>query len=437
MGRLDRSSPPYLPTWYVGTSAERRAGPADTIVAAEGMRVTFADGSSAEDWSGSMFVNNIGLGRPGMANVLRDQSLRLSWAAPERFVDVRLRLVEDLRGLLPSDLTTVHFTLAGSDGIEAAVRAARKATGRKNVLAFSFAYHGDTIATESLSDGMTPYGDPRPWVVRAPSPYEFWERWGDWDRAFERTAEAFDAVLAKKGRRTFAAVVLEPIMGSLCCVPLRQSLTAAIREACTRHGIKLVADEVITGFGRTGEWWGSTTAGLDPDAMVFAKGLTGGYAPLGAVVFEEGWGERLRTSGFPHGLTMSGHPLGCAAARETLRILSEEDLVARCARMGSRLRTRLEDVRGDHPETVRDVRGAGLLQAVELRGRGRWRRGAPHPATRRTNALRDTLRAAGMVVYVTPDGSSILLSPPFTVAEDRIDAFAASLDAGLSVTESH
>ncbi len=432
MSRGTTGLPPYLPTWYTGATAERTATAANTVVAADGVRFRFADGSSVVDWSGAMFVNNVGLGRPGMAKVLADQAARMAWASPDRFADVRTRLVEDLRTVLPPSLTTVHFTVGGSDAIEAAMRAARKVTQRRNVLALSFAYHGDTMATESLSDGMTPYGDPRPWIVRAPSPYEWWERLSDWDAAFGRWLGGVEQALRRRGPRTFAAIVLEPIMGSLCCVPFRRESIRAARELADRHGIKIVADEVITGFGRCGTWWGSTAVGLEPDAMVFAKGLTGGYAPMGAAVFEDSWGRALMESGFPHGLTMSGHPLGCVAARETIRILKEEDLVARCARMGSVLGNALQSVRAAHPAVVRDVRGLGLLWAIELRGRRPWRKGVPHPASARTDGLRTTLRERGVHVYATPDGGSLVLSPPFTITEGDIQRFGATLDESLA-----
>ncbi len=433
--RARSQHPPYLPTWYTGTPSEHASSAKRIVVGAQGMSLSFADGSAAEDWSGGMFVNNIGWGRPEVAKALADQALRLSWTGPERLADVRIALARDLRSVLPSGLTTVHYGVGGSDGMEAAVRAARMVTRRKKVLAFSYAYHGDTMVTESLSDAMTPYGDPRLWIVRAPSAYEFWERLGDWDAAYARCLDAFQAVLRRNGARTFAAVVAEPVSGSLCGVPFRREVAAGIRETCNHFGIKVLADEVITGFGRTGEWFGSPSAELEPDAIVLAKGLTGGYAPLGAVVFEDGWGGILRRRGFPHGLTSSGHPLACTAARETIRILKEEDLVVRSKRLGAYLRQSLDRIAAGRPRIVRDVRGVGLLQALELRGRGRWRDGRPHPAARRTQRLVDGLRRDRILVYATPDGSSIVLSPPFIVTNEQVDRFASCLDARLAELE--
>lgn len=427
MRRIEPRAPPVLPTWYAGPESALRPTAAATIVSARGMDVTFADGRSFEDWSGSMFVNNIGLGRPEVAKELADQAALLAWADPDLLTEVRLALASDLRSILPRSLTTLHYGVGGSDCMEAAVRAARKVTGRKKVLVLTYAYHGDTLATESLSDGMTPYGDPRPWVVRVPSAYEFWEAKDDWDAAYAAALDAFVAALRRAGPRTVAAAIVEPMSGSYCGVPLTRDLGRGIREACDQHGIKLVADEVITGFGRTGSWFGSSAVGLEPDAVVMAKGITGGYAPLGAVAFEASMARTLARTGFPHGLTYSGHPLGCAAARATLRILKTEDLVRASARKGALLAKSLGDVAMDHPKIVRDVRGRGLLVAFELRGERRWKKGAPHPASARTAKLRAALQKEGVLVYATPDGGNLLFSPPFTVGEDRIDRLVACI----------
>ncbi len=371
-----------------------------------------------------MFVNNIGLGRPEMARILAEQVERLAWSDPGVLADVRLALAADLRSILPRSLTSIHFTVGGSDAMEAALRAARKVTGRKKVVAFSYAYHGDTMVTESLSDGMTPYGDPRSWIVRAPSPFELWEAGGDWDAAYAACLEAFENTVRRANPRTVAAVVVEPMSGSYCGVPLSRGLARGLRESCDRHGIKLVADEVITGFGRTGRWFGSAAVGLEPDATVMAKGITGGYAPLGAVAFEASWASVLARTGFPHGLTFSGHPVACAAARAAIRILRDEKLVVASAAKGRLLGRRLEEIAAAHPEIVRDVRGLGLLVAMELRGRRKWKKGASHPASARLSKLQAALRDAGLLVYGPPAGGFLLFCPPFTVEEERIERLA-------------
>ncbi len=164
--------------------------------------------------------------------------------------------------------------------------------------------------------------------------------------------------------------------------------------------------------------------------MVFAKGLTGGYAPLGSVVFERSWGATLRRTGFPHGFTFGGHPLGCAAARETIRILKTERLVERCGEVGRYLRKKLERLKEEHPTVVRDVRGEGLLQAMELRGRGKGRDGV-HPARGRVERIWDGLRAAGVRLTSNTDGSSLLLCPPFTVTQGQVDRLIDRLDFRL------
>jgi adenosylmethionine-8-amino-7-oxononanoate aminotransferase len=397
------------------------------------MTIVLADGTTLEDWTGQAFVNNIGMGRPEVAKVLADQATRMSWLGPGDFAEIRLQLTEDLCSLLPKRLTIPFYGIGGSDSIEAAVRAARKVTRRRKVLAFSDGYHGDTMTVESVSGGgVTEYGDPRPWAVHTTSPYEAFQATGDWDRANERTLEGIRTTLKRHGPRSFACVLVEPVLGVAGAVPLSKDVSKGIRELCDRHDIKLVADEVITGFGRTGEWWGSPGVGLKPDAVVLAKGLTGGYAPLGAVVFERSWGESLRKSGFPHGLTFGAHPVACAAARETLRILKAERLIERCKSMGWRLRKRMEELQESHPEVVRDVRGAGLLLAMELRAKTRRaRKEGLHPAWKRVEPVWTGLRNAGIRVTTNNDGSSLLLCPPFTVTEPQADRLVESLDFHL------
>jgi taurine--2-oxoglutarate transaminase len=433
MGRREARRPFYITIWYGGTPEERTANAGNTVVRADGMTIAFEDGRTFEDWTGQAFVNNIGLGRAEVAKALADQAIRLSWASPGEFADVRLALTADLREVLPAGLTTPFFGVGGSDSVEAAIRAARKVTRRSNVLSFEASYHGDTMTMEHVSGtGLTPYGDPRPWVVHAPSPYSHWQRLGDWDRAQEATLEGAANALKRRGPRTFAAILFEPVMGIAGAVPFARDTAHGLRELADRHGIKLLADEVITGFGRTGEWFGSQSLRVRPDAVVLAKGLTGGYAPLGAAVFERGWGAELRRSGFPHGLTFGAHPVGCAAARETIRILHREALVARSKALGAALRRRLEEVAEAHPSLVRDVRGAGLFVAMELRGRrAPTKRDAVHPAWPRVKRVWEALGEEGTKVTTNSDGSSILLCPPFVVTEAQVDRLGAGVDRQL------
>ena len=428
MGRTEGGRPFYLPVWYYATPEEQHATAANTYVRTEGMTIVLEDGTTLEDWSGQAFVNNIGMGRPEIAKALADQAMRMSWLSPGEFAEVRLALTRDLVSVLPRGLGTPFYGIGGSDSIEAAIRAARKVTGRRKVLTFTHAYHGDTISVESVSGwGNMKYGDPRRWAVHTLSPYDAFQEEGDWDVAYERTLDGIDRTMRRHGPRTFACVLVEPVMGVAGAAPLSRDVSKGIRELCDRHDIKLVADEVITGFGRTGEWFGSQTVGLKPDAMVFAKGFTGGYAPLGAVVFERRWGETLRRTGFPHGLTFGSHPLGCAAARETIRVLRAERLVERAKSIGRYLKDRLEKLWADHPDVVRDVRGHGLFLAVELRGRGPRPKDGPHPAWKRVEPIWTRLRNEGIRLGVNNDGSSLLFCPPFTVTEPQVDPLVERL----------
>jgi taurine--2-oxoglutarate transaminase len=486
VGSRVRARPFYIPAWYNARPDVKAVTPSNTFVRGEGMTVVLEDGTSVEDWTAQACANSLGLGRTDMSRVLAEQALRLPWLSPGLFADIRVALTEDLQTVLPHGISVPFYGVGGSDSIEAAIRAARKVTGRKNVLAFTDGYHGDTMTVESVSGGgVMDYGDPRPWAVHATSPYGWFQEFGDWDRAYERCLEGIERSLKKRGPRTFACALVEPVMGGGGVVPLSADLSKGLRELCDRYGIKLVADEVITGFGRTGEWFGSTTVGLEPDAMVLAKGFTGGYAPLGAAVFERSWGEELREKSFVHGLTFGGHPLSCAAARETIRILKAERLVERAKTIGAYLRKRLEEIGQEQPSIVRDVRGAGLLLALELRGgrqtiqvrnaerlveraktigaylrkrlegtgrehtsftqdvRGagrlalelvdpqRRRQYKTHPAWPRVAAVWQGLQDEGVRLWTSSDGSSLLFCPPFIVAETQVDRLADRLNFHL------
>ena len=420
----------------MGAPDTRRATRDTIFVGASGMSIRAADGTTLDDWGGTYFVNNIGTGRAEVARAMAAQSRRMSWISPTDYTDVRLALTTDLQAVLPAGITTPHYTVGGSDAMEAAIRMARKVTRRSKVLTFFQSYHGDTMTVENVCGGvLTPYGDRRPWAVKTPSPYDLWEASGrDWTRACGRALDRLEATLRRHGPRTFACMIIEPVMGSPCGVPIDRPLAHGLREVCDRFGIKLVADEVVTGFGRTGRWFGSQAVGLRPDAVVLAKGLTGGYAPLGAVVFERGWGAELRRTGLNHGLTFAGHPVGCAAARATIGILQRERLVERSAAVGGLLRSGLERLMERHPGVVSDVRGVGLLLAMQIRPAepgSRRARGRATTAEQRVEAITAYGRSRGLRLLPTGDSRALLFCPPLTVRRARIDRLLEVLDRGL------
>jgi taurine--2-oxoglutarate transaminase len=427
--------PFYLNVWYTAEPGLRRPARATTTVRARGLEVVLQDGTVLEDWAGQYYVNNVGTGREEVIRALAGQARRMSWAPPTDFTDVKTALTRDLLGILPRGLTIPHWTVGGSDGIEMAIRAARKTTGRRLVLSFRQSYHGDTMITENVSGGLVmPYGDRRPWAVKTPSPYDLWERSGrDWTLACDAALERAEATLRRRGPGSFAAFVVEPVMSSAGVIPITPDLARGIRGLCDRHGIKVISDEVVNGFGRTGRWFGCQTVGLRPDALVVAKGFTGGYAPLGAVIFERSWGEDLRRTGLNHGLTYAGHPLGCAAARAVIRILIREKLVDRAAERGALLRARLEALKTAHPGRVADVRGAGLLLGLQMEdarpARSGRRAGAAGPtAAGRVAAVCAGALGKGIRLLSSSDGRSLIFAPPLTVGADRIERLARVLD---------
>jgi taurine--2-oxoglutarate transaminase len=432
--------PFYLNVWYTAAPGTRRPARATTTVRTRGIQVFQQDGAVLEDWGGQYYVNNIGTGRPDVVRALAAQARRMSWVSPTDFTDVKTALASDLLDVLPRGLTTPHWTLGGSDAIEEAIRAARKVTGRRKVLSFRQSYHGDTMITENVSGGpLMPYGDRRPWAVKTPSPYDLWEGCGrNWTAACDAALERAEATLRRAGPATFAALVVEPVMSSAGVIPITADLARGLRSLCDRHGIKIVSDEVVNGFGRTGRWFGCQAVGLRPDAIVVAKGFTGGYAPLGAAIFERTWGEELRRTGLNHGLTYAGHPLGCAAARATIGVLRREGLVDRAAEIGGVLRARLEAIRAAHPGKVADVRGQGMLLGLQVEGAGagprdRGRRAGRPTAAERVEAICAGALRHGLRLLPSSDGATLIFAPPFTVGRRRIDRLARVLDRLIAV----
>jgi adenosylmethionine-8-amino-7-oxononanoate aminotransferase len=272
-----------------------------------------------------------------------------------------------------------------------------------------------------------------PWVVRAPSPYHFWREADTWGEATEEAFEALRTTVRRTRARDVAAIMVEPVLGVGGAVELSRPYLQALRELCDDLGIFLIFDEVITGMGRTGDWSAAGTYRVTPDIMVLAKGITGGYAPLGAAILPEQLGQKLRLKGFPYGLTFAGHPVSCAAALEAMAILERERLLERCRTMGLRLRKELVHLQGE-VDGIRDVRGQGLLLGVELEAPGPRRKlaGPTAGAWPRVEKTLGALRRRGILAGANVDGSTILLCPPLILGEAEIEGLVAGLRSALS-----
>jgi adenosylmethionine-8-amino-7-oxononanoate aminotransferase len=420
-------------------------------LSAEGSTIRAADGHEYLDAAGGAIVVNVGHGRREIARAMAEQAGRLAYAHGSVFTTEPLEAYAgEVEAVLPVDDPAIYPVSGGSEAIETALKLARAyhlARGepdREILVARHGSYHGNTLGALDLS-GRPPLRRPyEPWLgrvrhVSAVYPY----RAGDPGAHALADASALAAELEQTfqdlGPGRVAAFVAEPIVGAtLAAVAPPDDYWTAIAEVCARHGVLLIADEVMTGFGRTGRWFGLDHWGVRPDVLVAAKGATSGYWPFGFVAASGRIFETVTRpgTGFVHGFTFSHSPVGAVVAREVLRILHDEDLVEASATKGERLIGLLRDRLTDHP-AVGEIRGRGLMVGLELVADRETR--LPYPrAARLTEAVVGAARRRGVLVYSGTgnadgtDGDTILLGPPFIVTDDELVRIADVLGEAVS-----
>ncbi len=406
-------------------------------VRASGATIWDSDGRAHLDAAGGAVVVGIGHGRAEVAAVMASQAGRVAYAHGTAFTSEALEAyAEEVGAILPLDAPAVYPVSGGSEAIETALKMARAyhlARGepsRDVVIARWGSYHGNSLGALDLS-GREPLRRPyAAWLgrfrhVSTPYPYRAGQAAAHALDDGATLAAELDTAIREAGPGRVAAFVAEPIVGAtLGAVVPPDDYWPAIAEVCRRHGILLIADEVMTGFGRTGRWFGSDHWGLRPDLVVAAKGVTSGYWPFGFAAVSGPVYETIAAGGFIHGFTFSHSAVGAAVAREVLRILRDEDLVAASGAKGERLRGLLRDRLDQHPH-VGEVRGRGLMVGVELvADRGTT---APFPrGERRMEALVAAARERGLLVYSGTgaangvDGDTLLLGPPFVTSDDEL-----------------
>lgn len=419
---------------------------------AEGSTIWDAQGKAYLDASGGAVVVGVGHGRRSVVDAMAEQAGRVAYAHPTAFTsDVLERYADALAPHLPISNPAIYPVAGGSEAIESALKLARAyhvARGEPErwiVFARWGSYHGNTLGALDLS-GRKPLRRPyEAWLgrfrhVSAAYPYRAGEpganALGDADELAAELERAIEA--AEPG--TVAAFVAEPIVGAtLAAAVPPDDYWPKIAEVCRRHGVLLIADEVMTGFGRTGRWFGVEHWGVRPDILVGAKGGTSGYVPFGLVAASGHVHDTVLAEppGFVHGFTYSHHAVSAAAAAEVLRILEDEQLIAASAEKGERLRAVLLDRLGSHPN-VGEIRGRGLLLGIELVADRETRTPFPR-ADRVTEQVLRAARERGLLLYSGTgmadgtNGDAIVLGPPFVITEGEmellVDGLAGALDA--------
>src|SRR5688572_4207934 len=328
------------------------------VAGAEGRYFWDYDGKRYLDFASQLVNLNIGHQHPRIVAAIKEQADRLATIGPPMASESRSQLGRLLAEVTPGDLCMSFFTNSGADANENAIKLARLATGRNKIIARYRSYHGATHGSISLT------GDPRRWpnepgipgVVRMFDPYTYRCPAGHPDPCPVCTgAPHLEEILQYEGARTVAAVILETVTGPNGVIPPPDGYLQAIREVCDRHGILLILDEVMAGFGRTGRWFACEHWDVVPDILCVAKGINSGYVPLGAMVARGGLVDRVRDRFFPGGLTYAGHPLACASAIASIEAFQDEGVVENAAAIGEWFGEALRGLAERHP-SVGDVR---------------------------------------------------------------------------------
>jgi len=389
----------------------------------------------------SQLVNvSIGHQHPKVVAAIREQAERLCTIGPPMATEPRSTLARMLAEVTPGNLAMSFFTNGGAEATENAIKLARWYTGRHKVVARYRSYHGATAGAITLT------GDPRRWaaepgipgVVRMLDPYTYRCPAGHPDPCPVCTgAPHLEEILQYEGPQTVAAVILETVTGTNGVIPPPPGYLRAIREVCDRHGILLILDEVMAGFGRTGRWFACEHWDVVPDIVALAKGINSGYVPLGAMVVSEPIAEWVRDKLFAGGLTYSGHPLACAAAVASIEAFREEGIVENAAAMGPVFEEGLRDLAARHP-SVGDVRGLGCFWALEL-VKDRETREPLVPFNAGGEALapvaRLTKAAMGKGLYLMTHWNVIMVCPPLVISREEVEEGLAILDDVLAIAD--
>jgi adenosylmethionine-8-amino-7-oxononanoate aminotransferase len=354
---------------------------ARVLASGDGMWLTDIDGKRVLDAFAGLWCVNVGYGQESIVEAAAEQMRRLPYATGYFHFssEPAIRLAGELTALAPAGLDHVYFTLGGSDAVDSAIRYivhyfnAIGQPRKKQFIALEWGDHGSSsngAGLTALANFHRGFDLPRPWQHHIASPYPYRHPEGHDDAAvIASSVAALETKVAELGAENVAAFCCEPVQGSGGVIVPPRGWLKALREACTRLGILMLVDEVITGFGRTGPMFACEEEGVSPDFMTLAKGLTAGYAPMGAVLMADGIYQAIADSApealpVGHGFTYSGHPVSAAVALEVLRLYREGGLLANGLRTGRRFAERLAAIQA-HP-LVGDVRGRGLLGAIEL-----------------------------------------------------------------------
>jgi taurine--2-oxoglutarate transaminase len=403
------------------------------VARAKGIYFWTPEGKRFIDFNSQLMCVNIGHGDERVVRAIQEQAAVLPYANPFMATEVRARLSVKLAELTPGDIDAFFFTNGGAEANENAIRIARLFTGRHKIGSRYRSYHGGTAGALTLT------GDPRRWaaepgipgVFRIPDFYHGLQRGHDTaEDVLMRTEE----VLQLEGPQTVAALIVEPVVGTNGILIPPDGYMQGLRALCDKYGILLIADEVMAGFCRTGEWFSINHWKVVPDLISMAKGLTSAYVQLGAVGMRRQIADHFEKNVFYGGLTYNSHPLACAAALATIAVYEEDKLIENARRMGEVMHELLADLQNRHP-SVGATRNIGLFGIVEVvRNRETREPMAPfNGSAPEMQALGKFFRAEGL--YTLVRWNSFYTNPPLSITEAELREAFAIIDKGLEITD--
>jgi taurine--2-oxoglutarate transaminase len=397
-----------------------------------------ANGKRYLDWNSQAMSVHIGHGHKRVIEAIKRQADELVYVYAGAATEPRARLGERLARLMPGHLNTSFFTLGGGEANENAVRAARGVTGRQKILVRARSYHGAT----SLAINMT--GDHRRWanepgppgIIRTldPHPYNF--SFGKTDDEIRDNHLAYlDEIITNEGGHNIAAMVIETITGTNGVLPPPPGYLQGLKALLDKHGILLVCDEVMAGFGRSGKMFAFEHGGIVPDMITMAKGLTSSYLPLGAVGLSDRVAQHYKKNVFYGGHTYNSHPMCLAAALANLDVIEEEGLVAHAARMEPVMKAEMARLQAKHP-SMKAGRAIGLFGMIDLQKNARGEPFAPYASSSPAMAqLGKFFREAGLFTFMK--NSNFTCIPPLCITEDELHEGFAIVDRGLDLMDRH
>ena len=403
---------------------------------AEGIYFWDMDGKRYIDFSSQLMNTNIGHQHPKVVKAIQDQAAKLCFVHPGNATEPRGLLGKKLAEVTPGNLKKTFFTLGGSEANENAIKIARFYTGRHKILARYRSYHGAThgsialtgdyrrLAVEPAMPGSVHFLDP--FCYRCPFGQKI-------ESCKRECLSHLEEVIRYEGPDKIAAIIMEGVVGSNGLIVPPDDYLPRVREICTKYGILLISDEVMSGWGRTGKWFAVDNWDVTPDIITTAKGITSGYMPLGAVIVSEPIAKFFDDKYLYAGLTYNGHALACAAAVATIKVYEEDNLLENAVMVGKHLGQALEDIKSRHA-SVGDVRYIGLFSAIELvTNRETKESFAPSVMTE----VGKHLRQNGLFTFIMANnmGSIVFIVPPLCITKEQLDEGLEIIEKALKITD--